>query len=169
MILFIFLIHMLGWVPSAESEHPIHISRSEINYDAESKAIQITLHVFIDDLEDAMVMEGFANPKIGAKSELKNSDLLILEYFKKKFEFYNAKKEVLKYSWIGKELGDSPLALVCYMEIENVSSVKLLTVKNDLMMDLYDDQVNIMETFVNNRPKHAFHVKKKGQLKELEF
>ena len=155
--------------PDLEKVHPIHISRSEINYDSEAKSLQITLHVFIDDLEDAMKTEGLPIPKIGTKGELKNSDQLILEYFRKKYQFLNAQNEILQYNWIGKELGDSPLALVCYLEIENIKSIQKITAKNDLIMDLYDDQVNIMETFLNNRPKNAFHVKKKGQLKVLEF
>ncbi len=169
MMFFIFL-HYLVWIfGSSENLHPIHISRSEINYDTDAKSIQITLHVFIDDLEDAMKLEGLSAPKIGTKSELKNSDQLILEYFRKKYQFSNSGNESLTYNWVGKELGDSPLALVCYLEIENVTSMKQISVKNDLLMELYDDQVNIMETFLNNRPKHAFHVKKKGQIKLLEF
>ncbi|HMP30938.1 MAG TPA: hypothetical protein PKD85_15130 [Saprospiraceae bacterium] len=149
--------------------HPIHISRSEINYDTEGRSLQITLHVFIDDLEDAMVLEGLANPKIGAKSELKNSDQLISTYISKKLLFYNSKNEPLTLTWIGKELGDSPLALVCYFEIENLRTATGLSVKNDIIMDLHSDQVNIMETFMDNRPKNAFHIKKKGVLKGLEF
>lgn len=169
MMFFIFL-HLFTLITEGKSIlHPIHISRSEINYDTEAKSLQITLHVFIDDLEEAMKLEGFSVPKIGTKSELKNSDQLILEYFRKKYQFSNSRNEPLTYHWIGKELGDSPLALVCYLEIENVNSIQQISVRNDLNMDLYDDQVNIMETFLNNRPKSAFHVKKKGQIKLLEF
>jgi hypothetical protein len=128
------------------SVHPIHISRSEINYDTDSRSLQVTVHVFIDDLEDAMVLSNLPNPKIGAKSELKNSDQLIFEYIKEKLLIYNGTNETLKFNWIGKELGDSPLALICYLEIENVPSVKGISVKNDIIMDLHNDQVNIVET-----------------------
>lgn len=149
--------------------HPIHISRSEVNYDSDSKSLQITMHVFIDDLEDAMMQYGLNNPKIGAKSELKNSDDLIYTYLKEKLKFLDEKNSMLKFNWIGKELGDSPLALICYLEIENVKSTKGISLVNDVIMDLHSDQVNIVETFVDNRPKHAFHLKKKGTVKPLEF
>ena len=169
MVLFILLNLFAFFSDRKETAHPIHISRSEIIYDSDAKSLQITIHVFIDDLEDAMKIEGISAPKIGPKSELKNSDQLILEYFRKKYQFSNSRNETLAYNWIGKELGDSPLALVCYLEIENIKSIQQISVKNDLIMELYDDQVNIMETFLNNRPKNAFHVKKKGQEKILEF
>jgi methyl coenzyme M reductase gamma subunit len=149
--------------------HPIHISRSEVNYDKEGKSLQITLHLFIDDLEDAMVLAGMPNPKISAKSELKNAEQLIFNYLKERFVFFDAKGNTLSLNWIGRELGDSPLAMICYLEIENLSNITNLSVKNDINMDLHDDQVNIIETFIENRPKSAFHLKKKGQVRNLEF
>jgi hypothetical protein len=167
MVISLLLLAVLNTFQS--SVHPIHISRSEVNYDTDSRSLQITLHVFIDDLEDAMVLSNLPNPKIGAKSELKNSDQLIFDYVKEKLLFYNTTNEILKLNWIGKEQGDSPLALICYLEIENVRTSKGLSVKNDVIMDLHDDQVNIVETFVDNRPKHAFHLKKKGFVRALEF
>ena len=39
-------------------DHDIHLSTCLIEYNQVEKALQITLHIYIDDLEDALELEG---------------------------------------------------------------------------------------------------------------
>ena len=41
--------------------HDIHVSRTEVNYDTQTSSVQVTVHLFIDDLEKSL--EGRKNLK----------------------------------------------------------------------------------------------------------
>ena len=47
------LILLTGLWASFEDKtlHDFHLSRSEINYDSPSATLQVTVHIFVDDLE----------------------------------------------------------------------------------------------------------------------
>jgi hypothetical protein len=149
--------------------HPIHISRTEINHDEKSQSLQLTIHIYIDDLEDDIVKSGRKKPKLLSNNELANADQILVEYLKEKLVISNSLGKILAFSWVGKEKSDDALALLCYLEIEGVRSVEGLKIKNDVLFNLYDDQINIIETSVSNRQKSTFYIKKIGDIRSLEF
>lgn len=126
--------------------HDVHVSKSEINYDVASKTIQLTTHIFIDDLEKAIVKSGRPNPNIGLKSELANADEIVAEYVSSKFV-------INKYSadFLGKELSDDHIAVYCYFEIELKSDLRSITFDNNVLHDIYEDQKNIVSISKNKR------------------
>jgi hypothetical protein len=163
----IILVSQTLW--SQSSTHPIHISRTEVNHDLKSKSLQLTLHIFIDDFEDAIVKSGRKKPKILSNNELADADQIIESYLKQKLILTNNQGKQVPFSWVGKEKGDNPFAVWCYLQVDDVDSTEGLKIKNDILLELYDDQINIVETYVGNRPKSTFYIKKIGETKALEF
>ena len=56
-----------------------------------------------------------------------------------------------KFKFIGKEYKDD--ITYCYLEIENVSSIKSFSITNDVLFDMFDDQQNIVRTHINDKNK----------------
>ena len=52
--------------------------------------------------------------------------------------------ENVDYTFLGKEVSEDLQAVWCYLEIENINSIKELKIKNQLLTSLFDDQKNIV-------------------------
>ncbi len=123
--------------------HAFHISRTSVNYDTQSKAYQLTIHVFVDDLTTCLEKKGYKNLNIGHKSESKITDQAIEKYIKEKVVLSDGKSIVLSY--IGREFSEDGIALYCYFESSQTNFAKMLSVKNSLLFESFDDQKNIVD------------------------
>jgi hypothetical protein len=135
--------------------HPIHLSVTEITYSEKDKAIQITSRIFIDDLELSIQKQlnqpnlDILEPKNGMTLDQMTSGYL-KEHLKVKLD---GKPQTIKV--LGHEIED--VAVVFYIEIENVKKIKSLEVHNDVIMETHDDQSNIV------------HVTYKGPVKSVRL
>jgi len=135
--------------------HPIHISVSEINYSEKDKALQITSRIFIDDLELSIRAErkedelDILQPKNGLTTEKMVSDY-VLKHIAVKLD-----GKIQKLKFLGIELEEP--ALICYIEIENVKKFKTIEVRNDIIMEIHEDQSSIV------------HVTYKGPVKSMRL
>lgn len=126
-----------------EFDHDFHLSKCELVYSREDQALQITLHIFIDDLELALENQGNKKLYIASEREAISVDSLIYDYLQKEFKVISD-DQPLQYNYIGKEPSADLQAIWCYLEVENFNLSKNLTVHNHILMDLYDDQKNIV-------------------------
>ncbi len=131
--------------------HPLHISISEINYSEKDKALQITSRIFIDDLEQSIRDKrqeqelDLLSPKNGL-----TTDQLVNAYLQEHFKIkLDGKARPLKL--LGHEIED--VAIICYIEVENVRKVKSMDVFNDLITETYGDQSNIVHVTFNGPVK----------------
>ena len=65
---------------SVSEVHEFHLSKSIINYSTEEKSIQITMNMFIDDLELALKSEGADSLKLCTRSEKASAEDYIYKY-----------------------------------------------------------------------------------------
>ena len=135
--------------------HPLHISVTELNYNEKSKAMQITSRLFIDDLELSIRNKikdqdlDLLEPGAG-----KTTDQLVSDYIKGVLKIkVDGKSVVPKY--LGHEQED--LALICYIEIENIKRLKSVEVFNSAITEIHDDQSNLV------------HVTYKGVVKSMRL
>ncbi|HRG09837.1 MAG TPA: hypothetical protein PLJ08_14780 [Cyclobacteriaceae bacterium] len=135
--------------------HPIHLSVSEINYSEKDKALQITSRIFLDDLE-ASIRNQLNNQELDVLEPGNGltSKQLIADYVLKHF-VVKLDGKIQKLNFLGFERDDP--AVICYIEIENIKKFKTIEVRNEVIMDLYDDQSNIV------------HVTYKGPVKSFRL
>ncbi len=103
-----------------------------------------------------------------SSKEIKNSEEVLTKYLKERFKL-TSKDKTLEWKWVGKEVSEDYLALWCYLEISDVKPLEEVTVQNDVLLDLYDDQTNIVETKLNNKTKRTSLIKSKGKKVILNF
>jgi len=144
-------------------QHEFHTSISEINYNPKSKAFEISLRVFWDDLEyalnqavlrDAYMIEIFA---VFSEKELKTNtkgkvkvvidgskkfDNLIEAYLKERF-YFTAKNKKVDQNFIGKEIDEAANVVWLYISVP-LKKVNDIKVKNVIFLEAFDDQVNIL-------------------------
>jgi len=153
--LHIYLFTGLFILSSFSLVHEFHLSKGTVNYDSKSSSLQVTLHIFIDDLEVALAKRGIEELKIGTEKESNDSDQHIKEYISDHLIFISD-SDTLSQVFLGKENSDDLLAIWCYLEIEDYKSGNL-SVENTILTEIFDDQKNIV----------AFKVDKKRLKDEL--
>ncbi|MFT6972618.1 MAG: hypothetical protein ACI905_002612 [Roseivirga sp.] len=146
--------------------HPFHVSVCDMEYDAETKALQISQRIFMDDL--GVGLQNFHKidyidtykPK-----DIKVLDSLIAEYVKAKL-FINIDGKPAQLKFIGSEVeGD---ARWCYIEIENVEKINKAEVSNLILFESFEDQENIIHMKVNGSLK-SYKLNKKEKIHAFNF
>lgn len=138
-------IYVLGlWV------HPIHISVTEIEYDEREKELEIITRIFTDDLELA-IREQQNNPELELlKLPAATLDELVKPYLLKQLSvMLDGKTQNLNY--LGHEQdGD---AHVFFIQIQPVKKWKSITIQNQVLLEMYDDQSNIVHVTVREKTR----------------
>jgi hypothetical protein len=133
--------------------HDMHVSMCELRFVEETSTFQVSIKVFIDDLEVAMKKEGLPPLYLGIPKENELAEEQIASYLNKYFTIdIDGKKWQAKF--IGKELSEDYLAVWCYLEYSGeINKAQLCTLTNRILLDIYDDQRNIMDIRMNKTHK----------------
>lgn len=137
---------------SFSSAHKFYVSVTNIVYSEEDSAFQITSRVFIDDLDKLLEERYGIEAKLATPKESKIAEEYIEKYFKSKF-VVELDGKVVPYNFLGKKY-DTDVA-ICYLEIPNVklSEVKTMSVQNEVLTDLFDEQQNVVHVKWNENKK----------------
>ena len=139
---------LLCWQTSC---HEYHSSIAEIRYIANKQVIQVTLRLFNDDLEAGM------KKHLGLKTILldntKKYEQAISEYAFANFQIQNAKKLLVKGTYIGKEQKDEYMTV--YMEFPAKGFSSKWQVRNLILTEVYNDQNNIVNFFQGDASRSA--------------
>ncbi len=143
---------LLIFISSFNTLHKFYVSVTQIEYNEEQKSLQIISRIFIDDIEEVLKKRYDENIELVSEKQEAKVDQYLSTYLNQKLAISVNGKEVF-FSFIGKEY-DNDLVL-CYLEIENVTSLQTISVSNQVLMDFFDEQQNIV------------HVKKRKKRKSL--
>ncbi|RKF03752.1 hypothetical protein C8N26_1379 [Tenacibaculum lutimaris] len=133
--------------------HKYYVALTEIEYKEDSKSIQMIMNVFMDDIELAINKDYNTNLQIASKNQLVNIDDYFYKYLQQHFKVIINNKET-SYKFIGKEYdGD---IVYFYLEIENVSLPKSIKIENNILVEHFPDQQNLIKATVNKKRKSLF-------------
>ena len=121
--------------------HPIHISVVELRFSGDSKTIQFSQRIFVDDLESAVNKENSTSLDI-LKLEESDRNEILKKYLFPKIEIRVDNQKII-FNYIGSEIEEG----VCWvhLESEKTKSFKQITVKNVVLFELFDDQSTIIQ------------------------
>ena len=133
--------------------HDIHVSLCELRWNEDSDAFEISLKVFIDDLEVALGKQGISGLQIGTDKETKEANARIADYINKHFKI-TVDGSILTPEFLGKEVSEDYLAVWCYFQFPaDLLQARKCTISNDVLLELYDDQRNIMDIRMDDAHK----------------
>jgi hypothetical protein len=145
--------------------HPIHVSVTEIEMDEKDKRLEVMMRVFADDLE-LTLRKATNQPELDilAISD-KQRDDLVSKYLAAHFKV-SLDKKLQKHQYLGHEQED--LAFVFYIEVPNVEKWKTIQVMNNVIMETYDDQSNLVHVTVKEKVR-SMRLTRNNPSDELEF
>ena len=133
------------------SFHPFHVSVCEIEHDPETKALQISQRVFLDDLEETLNHVYNIQIDIVKPENKAFRDSLVKDYVMKHL-IVTVDGKQRKRSYLGHEIEKD--VLWCYIEYYGIKKVKTFSITNTVFFELYDDQNTILQVEMNGETKN---------------
>ncbi len=125
----------------ANKGHEFYLSVTEIEYNAESKSVQVISRVFIDDFEDVLSKRYQKDISLSYKKDLETHSNLIQRYLDQKLQVtVDGKKIGLKL--LGSKFDADQIIL--YIESGEVRNFDKVEIENLILTDLLDAQKNIV-------------------------
>lgn len=152
-MMWIVLISAIVWQPALL--HPVYVSRCVLEYNDHTKHIEVSAHLFIDDLEQALSHDGDENLSIGSDRESPQADRIIAAYLSRHLQLYSS-QDTIQWHWVGKELSEDYLGMWFYMESGDVPSGQSYTVTYDVLQDILPSQKNILQMKVAHQKDTYF-------------
>lgn len=130
--------------------HPIHVSVTEIDFDQKEHELEITMRVFIEDLE-LTLRNSLSQPELDIIAPTgTTTDRLVEDYLAEHFKI-SLDDKAQKTKYLGHEQeGD---AFILYVQVSNVKPWKSISIKNDIIMSTFSDQSNLVHVYIGDNVK----------------
>lgn len=152
------LVHwfLTGYTPNApvaaiSPAHPLYISVTEINYNAEDKNLEISCKIFTDDFENALTAIHNSKIDLTAPKDKAVADKWVQDYIKNNLQLkLDGKAVTLEFVGYEKETD----AVWSYFQVSNTTKApKTVDIHNSLLYDAYEKQINLMHLSVGGTRK----------------
>lgn len=130
--------------------HPLHVSVTEINHNASDKTLEISCKLFTDDFEKVLAQNYKTKIDLINPTDRPAMEKIVNDYIHKHLSIKGDGK-VLSFSALGFEKDND--AIYSYFQVDNMPSIKKIEVNNELMFDLFTDQINLMHVIVGGNRK----------------
>ena len=130
--------------------HPFHVSVTEINHNAAEKNLEISCKVFVDDFEKTLEQNYKTVVDLNKESLKTAMDKLVKDYVLKHLSV-NADGKNLTLNYLGFEVESE--AVYVYLESPGLVTLAKATVTDNLLYDMYTDQIGIIHVIVNGNRK----------------
>jgi hypothetical protein len=130
--------------------HPLHVSVTEINHNSTDKTLEISCKLFTDDFEKVLAQNyktkvDLINPPDRPAMEKLVNDFIHLHLTIK------VDGKLVELSYLGYEKDKE--AIYSYFQVDNIASVKKIEVDNNILHELFADQINLMHVTVGGKRK----------------
>ena len=124
--------------------HEFHVSLTEIRYNPESERMEVSLRIFPDDMDRALMEHyGITSGLLTAQEHVAADSLLeiyLLELFR-----IDLDGAPLPLSYLGKEAESD--VMWCYLESKALEKPDEIAVNNAILTEIFEDQVNIIQVY----------------------
>ena len=128
-----------GWLM-----HKFYVSLSEVRYNTETERFEVSMRIFPDDLDRALLARSGITTQLATELEHKSADSLLMVYLLDDFSI-EVNGETLELSYLGNETESD--AIWCYLESTRVAAPETITIRNVLLTEYFPDQVNIIQVY----------------------
>lgn len=128
--------------------HSVHHSTAEAEYNPAMKQLEVSLTVFIDDLETALVRQSEREMRLD-KTPAAEFDAQIQAYLAKTFVVTDAAGKTAKIEWVGRQIdketqksGDPTMTL--FFEFSLPGGLAGTSLRLTVFNDLFNDQIHVV-------------------------
>ena len=126
---------------ASTTPHKFYVSTTNIEYVAKKESLQIITKIFIDDVEDVLQERYDSSISIATTKETERDIEYLKKYILQKLKV-NVNGKPVKLDYIGREY-DIDVANI-YIEVTGITELHSIEVKNEILMDFFEEQQNII-------------------------
>lgn len=139
-LIFLLLITGLGsW-----TMHKFYVSLTEVRFNPESNRIEVSIRIFPDDLDRALLEREGIYTQLATELESEGADSLLGRYLLDHFSL-EVNGNLTELEYLGKETEAD--AIWCYLESGKVEVPTEYLVTNSILSQTFEDQVNIVQVY----------------------
>lgn len=139
------LILLSLFISGAWLMHKFYVSLSEVRYNTETERFEVSIRIFPDDLDRALLARSGITTQVATELEHKSADSLLMVYLLEDFSI-EVNGALLELNYLGKEAESD--AIWCYLESSRVAAPETITVRNIILTEYFMDQVNIIQVYL---------------------
>lgn len=143
-------IYLLSFFLLSVTAHPLHVSVTEVDFDEKEKELEITMRIFVDDLEETL-RNFHKQPELDLLGQPeKMTDQLMAPYLAARFQI-SVDGKLKKFNYLGHERDGE--AMVFYVQVSDVRKLKEVSVRNEVITETHEDQSNLVHVTVAGKVK----------------
>lgn len=128
-----------------DAVHPLHVSVTEVNHNTTDKTLEISCKLFTDDFEKILGLTYKTKVDLINPADRPAMEKLVNDYIHKHLQIKVDGKPVA-FNFIGYEKDND--AIYSYYQVDNISSMKQLGLVNNILHEMFTDQINLIHTTV---------------------
>jgi hypothetical protein len=125
--------------------HPLHISTTDVTYNAQDSKLEVICTLFIDDFEAALAKQYNTHPDLQAPAARTTAEALVKKYITEHVQL-KPNQNPVNLNYLGFEIKDG--AVNVYLESDKTPTFKRIDADISLLYNLYQDQMNIVHITV---------------------
>lgn len=148
------------------AKHEYHASVTQMQYNAKERVFEVSIRMFTDDLEKTLTKENGGQRVMFDKKYEKINDQLLEKYIRKHFSVTTPQKQIKSFNYVGHETEAD--AQWVYIELPYAEPFRGGILQQSVLMDTFDDQVNLV-TVNYNTQKKTFLFRKNQTVQEISL
>jgi hypothetical protein len=130
--------------------HPLHVSVTEINHNATDKTLEISCKLFTDDFEKVLSQNYKTKVDLINPPDRPAMEKLVNDFIQKHLVI-KADGKLAQMLYLGFEKDND--AVYSYFQVDNTAAVKKLAITNNILHEMFTDQINLMHVIVGGKRK----------------
>jgi hypothetical protein len=143
----------------SETAHPLHTTLVQLTYDAHGHMLEGTIRVFAGDFAAAVAKRGGAT----TPNDDRVTDAAAFAYVSSTFRLNDAAGHAVPLAWCGSRRANDLLWLC--VRAANASTPEVLELSDQMLCELFDDQINIVQSAAGEKRASRLFTKGDGAKK----
>lgn len=143
--------------------HKFYVSVTQCDYVPSQKSLQITIRIFMDDLQEEINFLKTEKIELATEREPKNVNEIYKKYLERNLQFF-VNGHLKKFEYIGKKYKGN--TAIFFLEITSIEKIAYLKLKNTILIQTIKQQKNIVQTKIYNQKK-SFVFSKDEKIKQI--
>ena len=140
--------------------HPVHVSLLNVDLDPESGKIEIVFKLFSDDFERIILQKYNVDLDLTSKVDPGEKADAIQKYIDESFELRINGTKIDEWEYVGNQINEEAIWL--YYKNLWPGKIEKVSITNEAMMDLYEDQTNLVIVTCRDK-QNGYHLDNKNR------
>ena len=127
--------------------HPFYLAVTEINYNNRDQVFEVTAKMFTDDFEK--VLGEAYNTKVDLVNPNRYEINKLIKNYMEKHLMMIADDKAIALNYMGFQQEEE--SVYCFLEVTGIEKISKLSIKNSILHDLNEHQINIMHVIIDGK------------------